>query len=62
VPLATIHSLAATHNPLSSPALSMDRIEVRHAAGTLLVSPKDKAGFVAAVRAGAPAVEVRGLP
>jgi hypothetical protein len=35
---------------------------VRHDRGTLLVSPRDKAGFVAAIRARAPRVEVAGLP
>jgi hypothetical protein len=60
VPLGAILSIAATRNPASSPALSMDRLEIRHAGGTILVSPRDRAGFVDAVRAGAPAADVRG--
>lgn len=62
VRLDAIRTLTATHNPLSAPALSLDRIAVAHAGGTLLVSPKDKPGFVAAILAANPAVGTTGLP
>lgn len=46
-----IQSIAPTRSPLSSPALSLDRLEIRHRGGVILVSPADKAGFIAALRA-----------
>lgn len=48
VAIADIASITPTTNPLSSPALSLDRlrIEVR-GARPILISPADKAGFLA---------------
>ncbi len=62
VPVASIRSLSATRNPLSAPALSLDRIAVDHTGGRLLISPRNKAGFVRAVLTVAPGVAVTGLP
>jgi hypothetical protein len=62
IPLESIRALSATRNPLSSPALSLDRIAVEHTGGRLMVSPRNRAGFVRAVVALAPAVSVSGLP
>jgi hypothetical protein len=56
--LRSIRSLRRTRNPASSPALSLDRIEVRYDGGSVLVSPKDVPGFVDAIRAGAPALDL----
>ncbi|MDY6982470.1 MAG: PH domain-containing protein [Pseudomonadota bacterium] len=46
VPLAGIHSVKPTRNPLSSPALSLDRLKIEHARGWLMISPADKEGFL----------------
>jgi hypothetical protein len=62
IPLASIRSLSATRNPLSSPALSLDRIAIEHTNGRLMVSPRGRAAFVRAVVALAPSVRVSGLP
>lgn len=62
IPLVSIRSLTATRNPLSSPALSLDRIAVDHTGGRLLVSPRNKAGFVRAIVEIVPGVKVAGLP
>jgi len=35
-----------THNPLSAPALSLDRLFIKYKKGFITVSPKDKAGFI----------------
>jgi len=51
IPIDDIQSITPTRNPLSSPALSLDRLEIRHRRGVMLVSPADKAGFIAALRA-----------
>lgn len=62
IPLRDVQRLRATHNPLSSPALSLDRIEVTYGRRRVLISPEDKRGFVRAVLKHAPTVVVDGLP
>lgn len=48
VPLAEITSVTPTHNPLSSPALSLDRLRIEYGRGrALMISPQDKEGFLA---------------
>ena len=48
--LDEIESIKATRNPLSSPALSLDRIMIRYRKrGRVMVSPVDKEKFAAAV-------------
>lgn len=48
VPLAEIHSIAPTRNPLSSPALSLDRLLITYGKDNkqIMISPEDKAGFL----------------
>lgn len=54
VPLAGIESITPTHNPLSSPALSLDRLWISYRRGgkkrAVMVSPLDKEGFLKAVK------------
>jgi membrane protein YdbS with pleckstrin-like domain len=51
VPLREITSIEPTRNPASSPALSLDRLLIRYGGGDeLMVSPADKAGFMAAIK------------
>ena len=46
-PISEITSIKATRNPLSSPALSLDRLEIKYGNGkTTLISPKDKSNFL----------------
>lgn len=48
--LEEIHAVEATRNPLSSPALSLDRLKVHYGNGRrIMVSPADKAGFLKAI-------------
>jgi hypothetical protein len=61
VPLRSVQRLRATHNPVSSPALSLDRIEVTYGSKRILVSPQNKRGFVSAVISRAPVVVLDGL-
>lgn len=62
VPLSGVYKIRATWNPLSAPALSMDRLEVlSQQRGPVLISPADRAGLVAAIRARNPAVAVEGV-
>jgi hypothetical protein len=56
-----IYAIRATWNPLSAPALSMDRLEVRsQQRRSVLISPADKRDFVAAILARNPRVTVEG--
>lgn len=49
VPIDAIESVEATRNPLSSPALSLDRLLIRYGKRRVMVSPADKAGFLKAI-------------
>ncbi len=51
IPLDTITDVTPTRNPLSSPALSMDRLRISYGKRKfILVSPEDKEGFVNALQ------------
>ena len=60
LPLAAIDSIEPTHNPLSSPACSLDRLLIRHAEKRVMISPLDKAGFLRALVQRAPQLELVG--
>lgn len=47
-PLGSISRVRTSRNMLSSPALSLDRMEIQSRAGSLLISPRDKAAFLRA--------------
>jgi hypothetical protein len=50
IPLAEIVSVIPTRSNRSSPALSLDRLEIRYGTdGSILVSPRDRDGFLAAL-------------
>ena len=50
VPIDQITAVEATRSPLSSPALSMDRIRIRYGKRRqIMISPADKAGFLKAI-------------
>ncbi|HYI92445.1 MAG TPA: PH domain-containing protein, partial [Bryobacteraceae bacterium] len=47
-----VQSVRCTHNPLASPALSLDRLSIQLGfRGNILISPRDKAGFLNALGA-----------
>jgi hypothetical protein len=56
VPIARIRSVTPTRNPLSSPALSLDRLAILYDGKRILVSPQDKQRFIEALRAINPAI------
>lgn len=60
VPLATITSIAPTKNPLSSPAISLDRLRVAYGGRVIMLSPADKRGFLAAIGARCPSLTFAG--
>jgi hypothetical protein len=51
VPYRTVTAIAASRSPWSAPALSLRRVRIDHARGVLLVSPRDREGFMAALAA-----------
>jgi Bacterial PH domain len=61
VPLHSISSLRATRDRRQAPALSLDRIEVRYDSRRVLVSPRDRTGFVRAILERARGVELIGV-
>ncbi|EEG77094.1 PH domain-containing protein [Dethiobacter alkaliphilus] len=44
--LSEITSVRPTRNPLSAPASSVDRLEIHHKKGSVLVSPRNKQQFL----------------
>jgi len=50
IPLSEITGIEPTRNPLSSPALSLDRLKVSYGDGKyVLISPADKTGFLSSL-------------
>lgn len=50
--LADIKNITPSNNPLSSPALSLDRLRIEYGkGGALMISPKDKAQFLLDIEA-----------
>jgi hypothetical protein len=62
VPLAEIDSVEPSRNPLSSPACSLDRLDIRFRQRRrgILVSPLDKAGFLQGLLHACPHLELQG--
>lgn len=64
IPIASITSVRPTHNPLSAPALSLDRLAIAYAKGGQprlgLVSPKDKTAFLQELSARDPGLRLEG--
>jgi len=55
-----IQRISETNNPLSAPAASLDRLEIKyHNNRFVLVSPQDKQAFIQHLLALNPAIEVR---
>ena len=55
-----MRSVRPTHNPLSAPALSLHRLEIRYATyGWVLISPDDPGAFVSALKRRVPHLEVK---
>lgn len=52
IPIKSVVNLQLSSNSVSSPALSLDRVSIKFGQGSeVLISPKDRAGFMADVRA-----------
>lgn len=52
VPVADITRITSTSNPLSSPALSLDRLRIEYGRGSaIMISPRDKEQFLREIEA-----------
>jgi len=52
IPVTDIKSITATSNPLSSPALSLDRLRIEYGRGSaLMISPRNKEQFLRDIEA-----------
>lgn len=62
VPLAAIREVRPTRNPLSSPALSLDRLEIAYRGSRLgiMISPEPRGVFLQDLAARTPHLELRG--
>lgn len=60
VKIDTIRKIKETSNPLSAPAASLDRLEIAfNKFDNVLISPKDKAGFINELTKLNPGIEVQ---
>ena len=59
IDIKTIRKISETYNPISSPAASIDRLEIIYNKfDSVLVSPKDKKGFIENLKEVNPNIEV----
>jgi transglutaminase-like putative cysteine protease len=58
VPIREIRSVTPTRSPISSPALSIDRLRIEYGPKWILISPADREGFIATLRSVNPAITV----
>lgn len=56
IPYSAITRVEPSSSLMSAPALSLRRLEVKHARGAQLISPRDRSAFIAALRERAPHV------
>ncbi|MGE3274535.1 MAG: PH domain-containing protein [Vicinamibacterales bacterium] len=61
IPLRQIERVRGTTSLMAGPALSLDRLEIAGAHGSVLVSPRDPQAFLAALLRRAPQVRVEGV-
>lgn len=60
IEIASIRSIVETNNALSSPAASLDRLEINYNKyDSVMISPKDKAGFIDLLKSMKPDIEVK---
>lgn len=60
VSISDIREIRETNNPLSAPAISLDRLELRYGKNKyVLISPKDKKGFIDSMLSLNPSIAVK---
>ena len=59
IAIGSIRKITATKNPPSSPATSLDRLEIMYnKSDSIIISPKDKTGFINELKTINPGIEV----
>lgn len=58
VDIQSITEVSETRNPISAPAVSLDRLDIISTGGSVLISPKDKKGFIAELTNINPSIKV----
>ena len=59
IPIDSVRKIVETNNMVSSPAASLDRLEIFYNSfDSVLISPKDKAGFISTIQEINPKIEV----
>lgn len=59
IPLKSIRKVSRTRNPLSSPALSLDRLDIKFSEGSILISPADANTFINTLKERCPHVDIK---
>ena len=60
IDINTVRKISETNNPISAPAASFDRLEiVYNQYDSIIISPKDKSGFIDHIARVNPQIEVR---
>jgi hypothetical protein len=60
IDIRSIRRISETRNPISAPAASLDRLDIRYGdRGMVLISPRDKAAFIAHILKIQPDVELK---
>ena len=60
IEISTIQSIAESNSWISSPAVSLDRLKIKYKKhSNVLISPKDKSGFIAQLTQINPQIEVK---
>ena len=66
IDIDTIRRMSETNNPINSPAFSLDRLEIKYQKeqkiDTVMISPKDKDGFIKMITQLNPTIELRLKP
>ncbi len=60
IPIESITHISETYNPISSPAASLDRLEILYGKyNSIIISPKDRKGFIAHLKSINPDLELK---
>jgi hypothetical protein len=60
IDIKTIKKITETNNPLSSPAASLDRLEIAYGKNdSILISPKQKSEFINDIKRINPGIEIK---
>lgn len=59
IDIKTIKKISETNNLMSSPATSLDRLEINYKSGSIIISPKQKTEFINHIKRLNPNIEVK---